>query len=112
MLERKIDQLVQVGLQAFKDDLDMEAIHQWKTKALQLLVDQLGPSHYYTRYFLDHIRKSENQNLLTGSGILSAAKEEITRKKMLVVREFTRHAQPPRQGRSNSRPTYGVQSMN
>ncbi len=88
MLERKIDQLVQVGLQAFKDDLDMEAIHQWKTKALQLLVDQLGPSHYYTRYFLDHIRKSENQNLLTGSGILSAAKEEITRKKMLVVREL------------------------
>lgn len=88
MLERKIDKLVQVGLQAFKDDLDMEAIHQWKTKALQLLVDQLGPSHYYTRYFLDHIRKSENQNLLTGSGILTAAKEEIARKEMLVVREL------------------------
>jgi hypothetical protein len=88
MLEGKIDKLVQVGLEAYKDDLDMEAIHQWKIRALELLVDQLGPSHYYTRYFQDHIRKAENQNLLTGSGILSAAKEEIARRKMLVVREL------------------------
>ncbi len=76
----KIDDLIEAARTAIKDELDLQAIHKWKQQTVEYLTEHLGPDHYYTRYFTEHLEEVERQQLLTGRGLLSAAREEISQK--------------------------------
>ena len=76
----KIDDLIEAARTAVKDELDLQAVYKWKKQTVEYLTEHLGPDHYYTRYFTEHLEEGERQHLLTGRGLLSAAREEICQK--------------------------------
>lgn len=76
----RIDDLIQAAWNVIEAEFDIRAVYLWKKEAFEFLSDEFGPDHYYTQYFKDNIRELERQNLLTGGGILTAAKEVISHK--------------------------------
>jgi len=77
---QRIDDLIEAAWNVIDEEFDVRAMYQWKKKAFEFLADEFGPDHYYTQYFKSHVTKMERQNLLTGGGILTAAKEVISHK--------------------------------
>jgi hypothetical protein len=77
MSVQRIDDLIEAARNAMDDDLDLGTIHEWKQEAVAFLTEHLGPDHYYTQYFTTYMKQLEQQNLLTGRGLLTAAREEI-----------------------------------
>ena len=80
MSVNRIDELIETATRAINAELDMNTVYRWKKQAFDFLAQNLGPDHYYTQYFKNYIDELEQRNLLTGSGILAAAKEEIRQK--------------------------------
>jgi hypothetical protein len=78
MSVQRIDDLIEAGWNAIEEEFDIRAVYRWKKDAIEFLDDEFGPDHYYTQYFKNHIRDLEQQNVLTGGGILTAAKEVIS----------------------------------
>jgi hypothetical protein len=76
----KIDDLIEAARTAIKDELDLRAIYKWKKQTVECLTQHLGPDHYYTRYFTENLEEVERQHLLTGRGLLAAAREEISQR--------------------------------
>ena len=76
---RRLDYLIKAAWHVIHSDLDYGAIYQWRKQAADFLDVHLGPNHFYTQSFKRNIEEIEQRNLLTASGILIAAKEEITR---------------------------------
>ena len=74
---KKLDDLIETARHAVNTDFDMQTIYQWKKQSLDFLAEHLGHDHFYTRNFKNYMDEVEQQNLLTGSGILTAAKEEM-----------------------------------
>jgi hypothetical protein len=81
MTVRKIDDLIETSRNAMGDDFDLRAIYEWKRQAVQYLAEHLGEDHYYTQYFTSHMKEIEQKTLLTGGGLLVAAREEILGKR-------------------------------
>jgi uncharacterized protein (DUF2164 family) len=79
MSVQKINDLIEAGWNVMEEDFDIRAVCRWKREAVEFLADEFGPDHYYTQYFKNNIRKLERQNILAGGGILTAAKEVISR---------------------------------
>lgn len=79
MTVRRIDDLIEIALNAAEQDLDRREIGKWKMEALAYLTEHLGHGHHYTQWFADHVREADRQNLLAGGGLLAAAKEEISK---------------------------------
>ncbi len=77
---KKLDDLIETAWQVVNTDFDTRAIYRWKKQAFDYLAENLGHDHYYTQYFKNCVEKLEQQNLLAGGGILSAAKEEMQQK--------------------------------
>ena len=77
---KKLDDLIETAWQVVNTDFDAGAIYQWKKQAFDFLSENLGPDHYYTQYFKNCVDELEQENLLAGGGILTAAKEEIRQK--------------------------------
>jgi hypothetical protein len=76
-IEERIDNLIETGWHALDSDFDRTAFANWRRQALDCVAALLGPSHAYTGYFRDFVDEAETKSLLTGEGILVAAKEQI-----------------------------------
>ncbi len=74
---KRLDDLIETAWQVVNTDFDPGAMYQWKKQAFDYLAENLGHDHYYTQYFKNCVEELEQQNLLAGSGILTAAKEEM-----------------------------------
>jgi hypothetical protein len=77
---KKLDDLIETAWRVVNTDFDTRAIYQWKKQAFDFLSENLGADHYYTQYFKNCVEELEQENLLAGGGILTAAKEEMRRK--------------------------------
>ncbi len=51
----------------------------WQQLSFLTILGLLGPLHYYTKHFGQFTEKPSKRSLLTGEGILEAAKGEIVR---------------------------------
>ena len=91
MSVQRIDDLIEAARTAIDDDLDLSTIHEWKQEAVAFLTETLGAEHYYTQYFTTYLKEFEQQNLLTGGGLLSAAREEIAARSS-ASRRIERHS--------------------
>ena len=79
MSVQRIDDLIEAAWVVMEEEFDIRAMCRWKKAAFEFLADEFGHDHYYTQYFKNHVRKLERRNILTGGGILTAAKEMISR---------------------------------
>ena len=75
--EKRIDDLIEAGWHVLEGGLDESAFQNWRREAFKCLAAMLGPKHAYTLYFEKYVRHYPRAGLLTGGGILSAAKEEM-----------------------------------
>jgi len=75
----RIQNLIEHGWHVFENDLDQEKFLSWRKQAFDCLTDLLGPDHTYTQRFHDYVRPTDKISLLTGEGILEAAKEQIAK---------------------------------
>jgi hypothetical protein len=57
---------------------DAQVFLSWQSSALMTLANLLGPFHYYTRNFKLLTSERNERSLLTGEGILIAAREMTT----------------------------------
>ncbi len=57
---------------------DAQVFQSWQSLALTTLANLLGPLHYYTRNFKLLTSERNERSLLTGEGILIAAREMAT----------------------------------
>ena len=78
MPEKRIDDLIRAGWHVLDSDFDEAAFQNWRREALKCLTVMLGSEHAYTQYFKGYVHHPQRAELLTGEGILSAAKEEMT----------------------------------
>jgi hypothetical protein len=57
---------------------DAQVFLSWQSLALLTLTKLLGPLHYYSRNFKLFTSETNERSLLTGEGILIAAREMMT----------------------------------
>jgi hypothetical protein len=74
--EEQIDGLIEAGWYVLESDFDQAAFINWRQRAFHCLMTLLGPDHPYTEYFRAFVVKAEKYQLLTGTGILAAAREK------------------------------------
>jgi hypothetical protein len=79
LFEKRIDDLVEAGRQVLDSDFDEVAFQRWRKEAFKFLSAVLGPEHSYTQYFEKYVRQLERSEVLTGGGILIAAKAEVAK---------------------------------
>jgi len=79
-VENTINELIEVGWCLLNTSMDEAAIPLWKTQTLDCLISLLGPDHLYVTHIKDFFRKAERDRLLAGTGILTAAREELAGK--------------------------------
>jgi uncharacterized protein (DUF2164 family) len=87
MSVQRIDDLIETAWNVMEEEFNIRAVYRWKKEAVEFLADELGPNHHYTQSFKDHTREFERQNILTGGGILTAAKEVISTSPKMIVYE-------------------------
>lgn len=78
-IETRIDELIEAGWDVLYSDFDARAFDQWRKRAFSCLNVLLGPDHLYTQSFRNYVETAEEISLLVGGGILSAAREEVSR---------------------------------
>ena len=81
--ERRIDDLIQSGLQYLGGGFDQRAFEDWRGKATDCLRALLGGDHTYIRYFSEYVQSSRAMDLLAGEGILVAAREVVANKRVV-----------------------------
>lgn len=74
----QIDSLIEAGWYVLESGFDPAAFMAWRQRAFHCLMALLGPDHPYTEYFKDFVIEAEKRHLLTGTGILAAAKEKAS----------------------------------
>jgi hypothetical protein len=70
--------LIKAAWDVIERDFDETAFLEWRETAVEYLTEMLGPDHYYTKHFGHKFLQAEAMGVLSGTGILSAAKEQIT----------------------------------
>lgn len=75
-MEEQIDRLIEAGWYVLESDFDRAAFINWRQRAFQCLMTLLGPDHPYTECFKAFVVEAEKCQLLTGTGILAAAREK------------------------------------
>jgi hypothetical protein len=73
-LERQFDELIRAGWQLMDGGYSERSFQSWRKSAFECLLSLLGPDHSYTNYFEWRLRKAEAADVLTGVGVLTAAK--------------------------------------
>ena len=79
-VEHTINNLIATGWSILDARTDEAAASKWKTQTLDCLTSLLGPDHIYVTHLKDFFRKAGRGSLLAGTGILTAAKEELAGK--------------------------------
>jgi hypothetical protein len=78
-IEKQIDDLIEAGWYVLDSNLDPVAFQNWRNQASDCIIALLGPHHTYTEYFNSYVQYPDPKNLLAGSGILTAAREEMVK---------------------------------
>ena len=73
-LEAQIDALIEAGWRVLESNFDEAAFLHWRSRSHECLKVLLGPRHTYTEHFEYNMRQSEATTLLSGVGVLAAAK--------------------------------------
>jgi hypothetical protein len=79
-MEEVIDDLIEAGWAVLNSDFDQLAFMNWRRRALDCITGLGGPDHPYAQYFKSLVEESGQISLLTGTGILVAAKENVAGK--------------------------------
>ncbi len=79
--ETMLDDLIETAWSVLYRDFDRRAFQNWQCQSLACLANLLGPDHSYTLAFKSHVQDPEELSVLIGGGILTAAKEEIDKKR-------------------------------
>jgi hypothetical protein len=74
-----LNDLIYMAASILDGGFDVHAFLVWKKMAFVALVGLLGPFHYYSLNF-QRIAAPNPVGLLAGEGMLSAAKEQLSRK--------------------------------
>jgi hypothetical protein len=74
----RIESLIRTAREVIDSGFNVRIIYRWRKEALEYLQEHLGPDHYYTRCFVEHMREMEQQHLLTGTGILDAVRAQMS----------------------------------
>jgi hypothetical protein len=75
---RMIDDVIEAGWYVVESGYDVTAFRAWKERAFACVSGLMGTDHPYTRYFGEFVSEAEQKNVLTGEGILTAVKEQIS----------------------------------
>jgi hypothetical protein len=73
-IETQLDELIRAGRNVLATDFNEASFREWQRQALVCISAICGPDHTYTEYFRNRVRKAEEQNVLTGVGLLTAAR--------------------------------------
>ncbi len=76
MLDFQFEKLIEAGWQVLESDFDEDAFREWRKQATKFLDSLLGSDHTYTKNFDAWVRPPHGRNVLTGVGVLIAAKED------------------------------------
>jgi hypothetical protein len=74
-----LNDLINSGWSILENGFDLQAFLAWKQMSFACLVGLLGPLHFYTRNFRRFTEDGSPKGLLAAEGLLTAAKEEITK---------------------------------
>jgi len=75
--EQNIERLIKAAWEVMERDFDESAVLEWRKRAFEYLTETLGPDHYYTQCLGEKVSQAEALGVLSGTGVLSAAKEQI-----------------------------------
>lgn len=76
-VEGVIDRLIAAGRSLLDGNWNVTAFEKWRRRALECLRAFFGADHAYTLYFREFVRHAEKSQLLTGTGLLFAAREQL-----------------------------------
>jgi len=85
-VEQRIDSLIEAGWYMLDSNFDPIAFQSWRRRVLECLTDLLGPDHTYSNHFKHLHDQNEKMSCLAGSGILTAAREEVAQGRLELVR--------------------------
>lgn len=74
MIETKIDALIKAGWSVLNSDFSERAFQEWRRQAFDCVVALCGESHPYADYFKRSLQRARTSSLLTGVGLLAAAR--------------------------------------
>jgi hypothetical protein len=80
--ENTVNDLIEMGWGLASRDFDRKSFGNWKSRALGYLISYFGPHHAYSKYFEKYVRTAERKSALAGAGILVAAKEQLTKRRI------------------------------
>jgi hypothetical protein len=72
-----LNELILIAQSILDNGFTVQDFQMWQQLAFVTILSLLGPFHFYTRNFCDFTAKPSRQSLLTGEGILEAARALI-----------------------------------
>jgi hypothetical protein len=72
-----LNELINLAQFILNNGFDPQTFMTWKESAFVCLLGLLGPLHFYTRSFGRVTGRTDEKGLLSGEGLLIAAREEI-----------------------------------
>ncbi len=77
MLANKIDALIVAGWRALEAGFSEGAFQDWRKQAYDCVVYLFGQGHPYSGYFRRDVEKALKSSVLTGIGLLTAARSSV-----------------------------------
>ncbi len=74
--KQNFEGLIKAGWDVIDGDFDEIAFLEWRRTAVEYLTETLGSDHYYTKRFSNKVLQAEAVGVLSGTGLLSAAREQ------------------------------------
>lgn len=75
--DQKFEEMIQAGWEVAARNFHENAILKWRKQAGSFLTEMLGPDHPYTLNLVDQTSKTGAIRILSGIGVLCAAKESM-----------------------------------
>jgi len=75
--QHRIKNLIEAGWCIIDSPGDDHGSAQWKLQALDCLTELLGPDHIYVSYLRESCERVGRLSVLSGTGILDAAREQL-----------------------------------
>jgi len=96
MLNNRIDAVIVAGWRVLENNFSESSFEEWRREALDCVVALCGESHPYAEYFKSGVKKVRKSSVLTGVGLLTAARSEQSK------------VQPLKRVTENSKSGYGA----
>ena len=75
--EQKFEQIIRAGWDVVARDFHEIAVLKWRKRSCEFLTEMLGPDHPYTLNLGAKASKAGAMSILSGLGVLCAAKESM-----------------------------------